>query len=789
MNRPHGRGPQWLLLWLAVLIGCQPRHPFYLRHDEDLATYIDSATMLAYPDLEHPSLDETAFNQAPLTLRHPEFQVFWDLTLQEAVQTALHNSKVIRSTGSVRFGGLARSPAVPDALIANPQGVATVYDPAIFESDPNLGVEAALAAFDAQFASSLFWNTTDRPQNRLSRAPGVGEDFVFFPTTLTRTAATYTAEVSKRSATGTQFFFRNITEYDRSNTGGGFQALNSFYTTQFETEFRHPVLRGNGARVNRVPVLIARIRTDVSLAEFEANVRNLVQDVENAYWDLHCAYRNLQTAKVARDSALGSWRIAYNKLQAGTEPLQVEAQARQQYFTFRAQTETALNDLYNSETALRWLMGLATTDGRLIRPIDEPTTARVAFDWPVVSAEALVRSPELRRIKWFVKQRELELIAARNLLLPELNIVGLYRWYGAGDHLVNSDRNGLNFPTPGSTAFDVLTEGDFQESRIGFDFAFPVGFRQEYAGVRNAQLSLAREHARLEDAELNVSSLLAQAIRNMEAQYYLAQSFFSARLAAAEEVESVTQLYERGLTTLDLVLRAQQRLAESEISFYRALCEYNKGIAFVHFRKGSLLEYNNVMLAEGPWPEKAYFDAEGHARRRAASYYLDYGWTQPPPVSSGPAPQGLSGAHEPPPLFEMLPGAVEPIPAEPVPTPPPAPPIPPQPEIPELGPPLPPPDLARAGWPQHRSVLRASGHGADHRAAPSAASYSGFGHAATPAIGYRGLQSSSSPAYDVVPAAAFMAPPAPFSTRREAAPATYHAPFADGPLHRLPPAR
>mgnify|MGYP006961823076 CR=1 FL=1 len=34
----------------------------------------------------------------------------------------------------------------------------------------------------------------------------------------------------------------------------------------------------------------------------------------------------------------------------------------------------------------------------------------------------------------------------------------------------------------------------------------------------------------------------------------------------------------------------------------------------VHFRKGSLLEYNGVYLAEGPWPAKAYFDALLHQR-------------------------------------------------------------------------------------------------------------------------------------------------------------------------------
>ncbi|HZZ30298.1 MAG TPA: hypothetical protein VFE46_20030, partial [Pirellulales bacterium] len=59
----------------------------------------------------------------------------------------------------------------------------------------------------------------------------------------------------------------------------------------------------------------------------------------------------------------------------------------------------------------------------------------------------------------------------------------------------------------------------------------------------------------------------------------------------------------------------------------------------VHYRKGSLLEYNGVYLAEGPWPAKAYFDAKRRARARDAGLYLDYGFSRPAVFSTGPFPQ------------------------------------------------------------------------------------------------------------------------------------------------------
>jgi hypothetical protein len=66
----------------------------------------------------------------------------------------------------------------------------------------------------------------------------------------------------------------------------------------------------------------------------------------------------------------------------------------------------------------------------------------------------------------------------------------------------------------------------------------------------------------------------------------------------------------------------------------------------VHYRKGSLLEYDGVYLAEGPWPAKAYFDALRQARKRDAGMYLDYGYTRPNVFSRGPYDQGLTAGTE-----------------------------------------------------------------------------------------------------------------------------------------------
>ena len=232
-----------------------------------------------------------------------------------------------------------------------------------------------------------------------------------------------------------------------------------------------------------------------------------------------------------------------------------EAQARSQYFQFRAAVETALTDLYRTESRLRYLMGLSMSDGRLIRPCDEPTTARVAFDWCGIHCEALTRREEIRQQKWEIKRRELELIAARNFLLPRLDATGRYRWQGLGDDLLHTN-GGHEFTDQNSSAFGVLTSGQFQDWQLGLQLSMPIGFRRELSGIRHQELLLARDRALMQDLELEISHQLGDSIRDMDLNFGLTQTNFNRRVASEKEVQAVQASYEADRVTLDLLLDA-----------------------------------------------------------------------------------------------------------------------------------------------------------------------------------------------------------------------------------------
>ena len=150
-----------LALFLAVLAGCTPQQPFYFHQNlnDDLSHYIGMATEIDVPNVKECPPGEVEGALRPLSLANSDAKEIWDLRLEDAVRFTLENSKVIR-----QLGGAVTGP--PTALTQQPDAAVTIYDPSIVESDARGGVEAALAAFDAQLGSTLYWERNHIPQNQ-----------------------------------------------------------------------------------------------------------------------------------------------------------------------------------------------------------------------------------------------------------------------------------------------------------------------------------------------------------------------------------------------------------------------------------------------------------------------------------------------------------------------------------------------------------------------------------------------------------------------------------------------
>lgn len=628
-----------VLIWLAIM-GCRSKPEVIF---EGSANYNPISTEIEYPDscVEPAVATDLA---EPYTLRSDDPKEYWELTLEEVIQTALANSDVMREIGA--------------RVVATPSASTTVFDPALQQTSPRIGEEAALSDFDAQFNTSLLINRDDRSFNNPLSSGVFGAEGV---RSRIDTTGDFNAEISKTAATGTSLALRNrIFRQDDSNplsttTPDGTvivsKAFHNVYETLFEAEFRHPLLQGAGIGFNRIAgpnsspgnyngIVIARVRTDIALADFEASVRNFLEDVMQTYWRLYFAYRDLEARTAARDAALESWRAAKVKLEEGYDDILEEALTRDQYYQFQALVAEALSGagtdspvsqtrpgIYATERELRLLMGIEVNDGRLIRPAEEPSRAELVFDWGEALNQAMQRRVELRRQKWTIRQRELELMAARNFTRMRLDLVGRYRVRGFGDDLLG------NRSLENGSAFRDLFDGNLQGWDYGLQLSTPIGNRIGHVAVRNAELQLARERALLSEQERYVAKELSDSFADSDRAFRLAQINFNRAVSARQRLAGEQAKYELGETVLQFVLDAQSRVAESESEFFRSLVDYNLAVAKVHYAKGTYLDYIGVNLTEGPWSGRAHRSAAKEARRYTQRHF-NYCIMQPCPVTT-----------------------------------------------------------------------------------------------------------------------------------------------------------
>ncbi|TWU07699.1 TolC family protein [Stieleria varia] len=569
-------------------------------HDTTTSYHDNVGLSIEYPQVHEcatPVSNAALAASQPMALQDPASLPTLEMTLPDAIAMAMRQSPIIRSLGG--------------SVVSAPQVVESTYGPALTSSSA-VGTEAALSAFDAQYAQSLTFGTVDQPSN--IQTGGLGAQFT--PAVSIANTAQFSGEISKRTATGAQFALRHIVNY--SNNNRPFRQFSSDFVGWIEAEWRQPLMKGSGTQYNRIAgtsgqafqyngVLIARINEDVALADFENAIVGLAADVEQAYWNLATAYRLLEASVKARESALRTFQYQQVRLEVGAGRQDEEAQAQSQFYQFQAQVENQLGGeqgLYALEQNLRYLLGMPATDGQLIRPITPLNDAKVLFDWDSSLGQALDRRVELRRQRYNLKRRELELYAARLNRRPQVDFVGQYRWRGLGDNLIGDTDAG-----PLNGLYSSITDGDFQEWNAGVEMLFPIGLRQASAAVANAKLNLQRERALLSETELRISHDLSQAARSIELMYRLLETNFNRFQSDLRQVEVLERRYVDGIDNINFLLQAQNRLNTSESDFYLSLANYNLAIRDFHRQKGSLLAYNQIQLAEDSWEGDAYQDA------------------------------------------------------------------------------------------------------------------------------------------------------------------------------------
>ncbi|MEM7477781.1 MAG: TolC family protein, partial [Planctomycetota bacterium] len=489
------------------------------------------------------------------------------LSLDEVVFTALNRLQVLRSLDAV--------------VLNNPRAVGSSYDPSIQNTNPIIGYEAALSAFDPTLSSSILYSKNDDVFNNPVLGSGANEirdDVTNMETGWNRIARN-----------GTAFSLRsNIRNSDSNNPSLLFQ---DSWTSELEGTIRQPLLQGRG-RVNQIlgpnalpdlpnnrGILLALRDTQIATADFKIAVREMLLEVITNYWELKLAYDRLAASIAVRSLAWETWQAARARYEQGLPggAADEEAFARAQYYRFTAQVNADIQGSSNdgrvgvlqAEANLRRLIGMDEESHLLLHPTDEPFTAPIRFDVRSLEAQAISSRLEIQQQRTRIEQVQLEILGLQNLQRPRLDLLMTLRSNGFGDSLGG---DGPRF----TSAFQDAFSGDHFESEFGMSYEIPVRFRQARAAVQNARLRLAREKAVLSEQQKQIRF---QVQRSLQALYRHQDDlgFQRERMQAASTATNARlAAFETGVISIDELLLVQQQLLEAKTAYYNTILQIQR---------------------------------------------------------------------------------------------------------------------------------------------------------------------------------------------------------------------
>jgi outer membrane protein TolC len=445
------------------------------------------------------------------------------------------------------------------------------YAPAISAAQ----VVQAEAAFDMAFFANVNRNNTDQPTPSALAASATDTTIV-------------NGGIRKMLTTGATVTLQHqMTRVD--NPGFQFQLLNPSWAQNFIAELRQPILRNFGIDFNRAQINIRKNERKINEEAFRARVIETLNNTERAYWTLVGARRDVTLSA----ELLAEAKLTYDQVKA-----RVDFDA---YQTLLFRSEAAVkarefeyidvkNRVRNSEDQLLNLLNdpeVPLSADLEILPVDEPTIIEVLRDRFHEVESALIHRPEIIQARHRVDVARIQLGISKNQALPQLDVV--YRM----------TLNGLG--PSADQGFDQMTGGNFIDQYVGMELAWNFGERAERAGIRVAALQQSQAVLTYKRALDDVITDCRVAMRNLDTSYRQLQPSYEAVVAGSENLRSLQERQERkSPAELDTTLNAQVNLAQARRALLNAIVSYNQGVVDVERSKGTLLDYDNVVVAEQP---------------------------------------------------------------------------------------------------------------------------------------------------------------------------------------------
>lgn len=400
-----------------------------------------------------------------------------------------------------------------------------------------------------------------------------------FPSNQTKTT-TIRPSLEGQLPTGTAYTL----SFNNNRRTGEFIPIDRRLAGDWTFFIQQPLLQDLWIDESRRFMRVSRKNLEISYAQLEQTMMQVIRNVEFAYYDLIASLENVKVQEKALELGLQTLRENRRRVEVGVMAPLDETEAEAQVATSRASLIQARQQVLNRQNNLKRLItdDFADLYERLIVPTDNLDPKEYDFDVYASWSHGLVKRPELVEGRLGAERQDIVVKFQKNQIYPQIDLIASY-----GANGVDRTYRGL---------WDDLGSRTDPSTSIGVSFQIPLNNQSARSRYKVARNEKERLLIQLKNLEQTIQAEIAQAVDSAKSNKEQVVASAEARRFAEKALEVEQVKLANGKSTSFIVLRLQRDLTQRQADEITALAEYRRAITTLGFSEGTILERHGVMI-------------------------------------------------------------------------------------------------------------------------------------------------------------------------------------------------
>jgi len=372
----------------------------------------------------------------------------------------------------------------------------------------------------------------------------------------------------------------DVTNVRGRDAGGQFETSSGSVSIQL----RQPLLKNSWIDATRLRIGVSRNFVKTSELSLKQQIMSTVTGVEVAYYDLKLAQQNVKVQQEALKLAEQLLEANRQRVEQGVLAPLDEKQAESQVASQRATLLVAQRLLAAQQNFLKSLLSDDMSEWKdvLIEPSDEMSASESGLNREQSWVRGLTLRPDLLQARLDLERLGLVLKFQRNQLYPQVDLVGSYGFTGAEKEYSGMFRN--------------LARGNSPFYSFGAVLTIPLGNRTARSNYKISRAEQRQALIALQQLEQTIMLQIEDAVNLARTNFERVGTTREARRFAEAALEAEQTKLENGKSMSFFILQLQRDLTSARSIEIQALADYNKALAQLALREGTILERHNLTI-------------------------------------------------------------------------------------------------------------------------------------------------------------------------------------------------